>query len=76
MEKEKLIDSAMASKTREEMEKYESIVKGLPEDEPCIISARVFPLIFFNKTRTLEFKLLFNSTCLEKSLLFYFLVPW
>ena len=66
----------MASKTKEEMEKFEDVISGLPENEPCQISVRVFPLVFFGKTWTLEFKLLFNSTCLEKPLLIYFLVPW
>ena len=58
------------------MEKFEDVISGFPENEPCALSVWIFPLIFFGKTRTLEFKLLFNSTCMEKPLLIYFLVPW
>lgn len=44
-------------------------------ESTCILSARVYPLIFYGQTQSLEFKLVFSSDCLERQILQYFLVP-
>lgn len=43
---------------------------------PCTLSVRVYPLLFFGRTATIDFKLLFRSDCLKAPLLQYFMIPW
>ena len=42
----------------------------------CQISIRIYPLLFWARTGTLDFKVLFRSVCLRTPVMMYFMVPW
>ena len=41
----------------------------------CLLSGRVYPLLFYGTTQSIEFKVLLSSDCLDRPILQYFLVP-
>lgn len=46
------------------------------KDAECLLSARIYPLLFYNLSRNLEFKIAFKSDCFDPTFLFYFMLPW
>ena len=66
----------MDDATEAMMLKRQLEIKGTDESIECVVSARVFPLIFWARTNTVEFKLQFRSSCLDEAYLMYFMVPW
>lgn len=42
----------------------------------CQISIRIYPLLFWARTGTVDFKILFRSVCLKAPVMLYFMVPW
>lgn len=42
----------------------------------CQLSIRIYPLLFWARTGTLDFKVLFRSVCLKAPVMMYFMVPW
>ena len=51
-------------------------VKGTDKSIECVLSARVYPYIFWARTNNVEFKIMFRSTCLDEGYLMYFMIPW
>ncbi len=41
----------------------------------CVLSARIYPLLFLGQIQSMELKMLLSSECLDRPVLLYFLVP-
>ena len=70
--KVKTVSGDLTSKTRR-FRKTQTYNDRNP-DLVCDLSARVYPLLFRSQTGFLEFRLSFQSTCLEDPLLMYFVL--
>ena len=47
-----------------------------PPDVYCDLSVRPYPLLYYGQTKTIEFRLLFLSSCFDFPLLYYFTLPF
>ena len=47
-----------------------------PPEVYCDLSVRPYPYVYYGQTKTLEFRVLFLSSCLDFPLLYYFTLPY
>ena len=47
-----------------------------PPEVHCDLGVRPYPFVYYGQTKTLEFRVLFLSSCLDFPLLYYFTLPY
>ena len=73
---------------KKELKKIKKVLKiprktqdqGQNDDDPpdvfCDLAVRPFPLVYYGQTKTMEFRVLFLSSCFDFPVLYYFTLPY
>lgn len=69
-------EESRPAKSKTDKPKKKSKKKEKVGEGSCKLYVRIFPLIYYNLSRNLEFKLGFTSDCFESTLFFYSMLPW